>query len=116
MGSDTVSLSWMKQRASDHLAHILSACLNIFEFYIKDELEISSQSSFTLTQEYVITQMNQLDWLFYDKAEQAWNALKNNLDTFWKFWGEGVKSHVCYTFLFKMKASLKDMRQKTSQV
>ena len=66
MGSDTVSLSWMKQRASDNLAHILSACLNIFEFYIKDELETSSQSSFTLTQEYVITQMNQLDWLFYD--------------------------------------------------
>ena len=61
MGSSTVTLTQVKRKASDKLAHILSACLNILEFYINDESETSSKSDFSITQEYVIRAMNELD-------------------------------------------------------
>ena len=50
----------LKSHASDKLAHLLEACLDIVKFYQNDENETSTQSDISLVFQYVEQAIDEL--------------------------------------------------------
>ena len=61
LGQAPWNLMTLKKHASDKLAHLLNAFLNILYFYCMDEEEQSTRSEFTNVQNYVLRMSNEMD-------------------------------------------------------
>ena len=51
----------MKKKRSDKLAHLLDVFINIIEFTLNDEDDVSHRSEYTEVQKYVIKMLHEID-------------------------------------------------------
>ena len=61
MEAESWSLMTMKKKRSDKLAHLLDVFINIIEFTLNDEDDVSHRSEYTEVQKYVIKMLHEID-------------------------------------------------------